>query len=294
MRNRLQTACSHTGLPASGAQLLHHYANAVWLLPEHPAIIRITDSAFAHQKATTNIAVCRWLVQHQQFPATAPLTTDVIPLDEHAVATVWTYYPQPPDLSPTSTDLAGLLRQLHALPSPPFELPRWTALTSLEGVLRDTTRPIAIDDSDRRWLLQRIDYLRDELARLDWRLGDGHIHGDAWAGNLLWNDTANPRTVLLGDWDSVSWGPREVDLIPTWHAATRFGRGQQWSDDFAAEYGYDLAQWSGLPTLFAIRDLVQLVALLRQVPRRPGLAGALRQRLSDIRTAHGTAVWKSF
>jgi hypothetical protein len=43
--------------------------------------------------------------------------------------------------------------------------------------------------------------------------------------------------------DSVSNGPREVDLIPTWHAAARYGRDETWIQAFVAEYGYDLRDW---------------------------------------------------
>ena len=44
------------------------------------------------------------------------------------------------------------------------------------------------------------------------------IHGDAWWGNLL----RDGDRVVLADWDNVSTGPREIDLIPTLQAP-RFG-----------------------------------------------------------------------
>jgi hypothetical protein len=49
--------------------------------------------------------------------------------------------------------------------------------------------------------------------------------------------------VVLGDWDWVSIGPREIDLIPTWHAAARYGKGETWVSDFVHRYGYDLSSW---------------------------------------------------
>lgn len=58
------------------------------------------------------------------------------------------------------------------------------------------------------------------------------IHGDAWAGNLLSAPETSPIGAVLGDWDWVSAGPREVDLIPTWHAAARYGKGASWVSDF--------------------------------------------------------------
>ncbi|MFN2494993.1 MAG: hypothetical protein ABR608_03660 [Pseudonocardiaceae bacterium] len=60
------------------------------------------------------------------------------------------------------------------------------------AVVRHRPAALVLDDADRDWLLQRIGEVRDELATLDWPLGYGLIHGDAWAGNLLWN---NPTTI---------------------------------------------------------------------------------------------------
>jgi hypothetical protein len=277
-----------------GAQLLHYYANAVWLLPQHPAIARVTYSALAHHKAEVNVAVCQYLVNQHRFPATVPLAADIIDIDEHTAVTFWTYYPQPVDVLPDSAHLGHLLRRLHALPRPPLDLPEWRALASLELVLRDTARPIAIGDADRRWLLDRIEQVRHDLAELDWPLGYGLIHGDAWAGNLLWKISSKTRAVVLGDWDSTCWGPREIDLIPRWHAATRYGRGAEWAAAFADAYGQDLTRWSGFYTVLAMRDLTQLVALLRRVPHQPELAESLRQRLTGIKSGDTTAVWHAY
>lgn len=251
-------------------------------------------SELAHHKARFNVAVCEWLVDQHNFSATAPLSTEVVEVDAHTAATFWTYYPQQNGAPPNSADLGQLLRRLHGLPRPPLELPEWRALTSLELVLRDTRRAAAVSHADRRWLLDLIEQVRHDLAALDWPLGHGLIHGDAWAGNLLWNTDSAPRTAVLGDWDSTCWGPREVDLIPSWHAAIRYGRGPDWARAFAAAYGYDLAGWSGFDTLFAMRDLVQLVALLRRVPQQPDLAAALRQRLDGIKSGDTAAVWRAY
>ena len=122
-------------------------------------------------------------------------------------------------------------------------------------------------------------------------LGAGLIHGDARAGNLLWDTTqATAGRCLLGDWDGLSRGPREIDLIPTRHAATRYGRGPAWAEAFTAANGYDLASWSGYPLLSRMRDLVQLTGPLRRT--RPGTVfeDVLRQRLAGIR-ARDTSTW---
>ncbi len=95
---------------------------------------------------------------------------------------------------------------------PETELQRWTALESLHAALLEHNAVCVISDEEQTWLLSRIDEIRKELSELDWPLGIGLIHGDAWAGNLLWDNRMNPARPILGDWDWdwVSIGPREA------------------------------------------------------------------------------------
>lgn len=110
--------------------------------------------------------------------------------------------------------------------------------------------------------------------------------------NLLWSSsTPRPDDVVLGDWDRVAYGPREVDLVPTWHAARRYGKGSDWTRQFIGEYGHDLAYWSGLPTLLAMRDLVQVSGPLRRAPQSAPHARALRQRVHSLRAGDTSTVW---
>ncbi|HET8684793.1 MAG TPA: phosphotransferase [Micromonosporaceae bacterium] len=165
--------------------------------------------------------------------------------------------------------------------------------TSLSAVLDEPQATRNLTDADLRWLRHRVEQVRAQVASLDSPLGCGLIHGDAWAGNLLWHTAAGPGAAVLGDWDWVATGPREVDLIPTWHAAARYGRGDQWTRDFARIYGYNLATWGGFSTLLAMRDLVQLTGPLRRAIDHPQFATALQQRLNDIRSGDLQATWKA-
>jgi hypothetical protein len=285
----LHESCRRAGLNVRDANLIHHYTNAVFHLPAENAVARITvrDS---HPHAVTAHQLCAWLVHEHDYPATRPLPDVPAVTIAESIVTFWVYYPQPIPAPPaTSSHLGSLLRRLHDLPDPPHPLPDWRPLTSLEATLR-TVGDDVLPDADRAWLLAEVIDTRARLAALDWPLGTGLIHGDAWAGNLLWDTTAGVRRCLLGDWDGLSRGPREIDLIPTWHAATRYGRGPAWAEAFTAAYGYDLAGWDGYPLLSRMRDLVQLTGPLRRT--RPGTVfeDVLRQRLAGIR-ARDTSTW---
>lgn len=295
LRQALTVACDRAHLDAREARLIHHYSNAVYLLPREKAVARIMSGPRAVRRAQKATAVTGWLVS-QGFAATAPLAgVPAVELNSSMAATFWIYYPQPAGRTePTSAHLGRLIRQLHEAPMSPMLLEEWRPLRSLESSVRDPASLQVLSQADRDWLLGHIADVRADLAALDWPLGNGLIHADAWAGNLLWDAAVGPDAVVLGDWDSVCYGPREVDLIPSWHAAQRFGRGRAWADAFAETYGYDLSLWPGFETLCAMRDLIQLISPLRRAAHESVLARALQQRLRGIRSGDVDEVWQAF
>ncbi len=292
LADALTTACTHNGLDAAGAELIHHYSNAVYLLPAVPAIARIATGDDAARLRITQ-TVTAWLGD-EGFGATIPLPgTELVEIDHTTCVTFWTHYPQPDaqHAKPlNSRHLGSLIKALHSTGKPPTELADWTPLESLDRALKSPAASKALSPENLDWLTHYVADVRDELAELTWPLGHGLIHGDAWAGNLLWDTTTDPAKPILCDWDSVSRGPREVDLIPTWHAATRYGRDEAWIQAFIDRYGYDLRDWDGYNTLIAMRDLAQLPGPIRQHPK-PAYADALRQRLTAIRTSDLTNNW---
>jgi hypothetical protein len=289
----VRQASAIAGLDTADARLIHNYSNAVYLLPAEKAVARVTHGREAAGRIAQSLAVTRWLVQ-ERFPATEPLAGAGPVTVGNAVISFWTYYPQPDPPAPfTSAQLATLLRLLHDAAPPPLPLRPWIPLDSLEATIQDPVLSAALADNERAWIITRISETRAKIAGLDWPLGQGLIHGDAWAGNLLSSAHARPAGVVLGDWDWVSTGPREVDLIPTWHAAVRYGRTARWVSDFVDHYGYDLAQWDGYPVLMAMRDLVQLSGPIRRARDSEPHRRALRQRLNDLRSEDTTSTWNA-
>lgn len=288
----LAIACQHNGLDPAAARMIHHYSNAVYLLPAVPAIARIATGANP-ARLRVNQTVTDWLGE-QGVAATTPLPgTELVEVDDTTTVTFWTYYPQPdrgttPQL--TSGHLGTLIKQLHQTGAPPTELADWKALESLERALGSAAAATALTPAEQDWLRGQVIDTRAELAELTWPLGHGLIHGDAWAGNLLWDITTRPNRPVLCDWDSVSNGPREVDLIPTWHAASRYGRDELWIQAFVDQYGYDLRNWNGYDALLRMRDLAQLPGPIRRSASPPH-AAALRQRLTAIQRGDRAATW---
>lgn len=291
---QLVTACEQRGVDPAGARLLHNYSNAIFHLPAQDALVRITVGAADYDQVRLTQIITGWLARTHRFPATAPYkSVEPVRLEGGTVASFWEYHQQPETLTYTSADLADLLRRLHCVDDSgrPSGIREWHPLRSLETALADDIPESVLSAEDLLWLRQEIATVRKELSEIDWELTPGLIHGDAWAGNLLADSSS--RGLLLGDWDWVSIGPREVDLVPTWHAARRYGRDATWTRQFADTYGYDLGASPGFETLMRMRDFMQLTGPLRHSATQPRYLEALRQRLNGIRSGDRVEPWKT-
>src|SRR5207249_3640849 len=168
-----------------------------------------------------------------------------------------------------------------------YHLPAAGAVARVAVLAPGTVTRLATSIQVTRWLAQvgfpaveplpgaQLLAAYDHLA---FALPAGLIHGDAWRGNLL----RDGRRVVLADWDSVSTGPRETDLIPTLQAP-RFGLPDHQRDEFIAAYGHDIRAWHGYPILREIRELSTLSAILRDGHANPAARHELAVRLRSIR-----------
>lgn len=278
----LAQACRQFGTSSAGARTLRRHSNAVYLLPSENAVVRIKPEAA--ERSTRAVRVARWLVDND-FPATAPLDVDQPFVQGPWTATAWCNYPQDDRPSPPPERLGELLRRLHDLPGPLFELPPYRPLTSLGEELRLSLGHLPA--GDLTWLTARREELLGAYEHLEFPLDRGMIHGDAYPGNVLWDGDR----VALGDWDEVAVGPRELDLANTYQGV-RFGCTQAQLSAFAEAYGYDLARWPGLAVLRSLRDLHTLSAYLRR--SRHGDDKATREvcrRIASLRQGDPTARW---
>lgn len=280
----LTAVAAHLDTPAADGTLVRHHGTQVWLLPRAHAIVRIMATAHTDAAQRALILTC-WL-HDQGLPVTEPLV-DTLFVHQDQVATVWHYYPQPAEAAPSPVDLGHLLAQLHRLGPPPpslrTTLPEFAPLAPLNATLDHTTTLPPELTAD---LKARTKDLLAAYAELTFPLGAGLIHGDAWLGNVLYNNQGTP---ILGDWDECAHGPRELDLANLWQGR-RFGRTPAELDAFSRAYGYDLSTWEGMDVLTRIRDLHTLGSYVRAADR--GDTAARDQLLHRIATLdETTASW---
>ncbi|MBP2706707.1 aminoglycoside phosphotransferase family protein [Microbispora sp. RL4-1S] len=275
----LAEACRQAGLSSTGARLLRSVANVVYHLPTEGVVVRLAEATTPGKldRLVTSLKVTRWL-HEQGFPVIRPLDVRQPIAAEGCLATFWYYEEGGPSggAEHDPAPLGVLLRWLHALPSVPFALPTYDPFG---GIRRAVHASLVIGDDERTWLLDRCAGLEETYyERLDFALPYGLIHGDAHRGNLI----RTPERLLLCDWDSVSAGPREIDLVPTLQGV-RFGLSEEQRSGFVRAYGGDIRRWPGYPVLRDIRELQTLTAVLRNAHRDPAAEEELRHRLASLR-----------
>ena len=274
----LRSSTERCGLDPRGAQLLRSFASAAYHLPAADAVARIAPIASPDKAArlATSVNVTRWLAD-TGFPTVEPLLVDQPVIADGYAVTFWRYLPQESP-APGPADLARLLRKLHQMAPPPVPLPGYRPLVSVRRAIESSH---VIDEDERAWLSNRCDELLAAYDRLSFPLPAGVIHGDAWRGNLL----RDGSRVVLADWDEVSTGPREIDLVPTLQG-TRFGLSEPERDAFIAAYGHDIRGWDGYSVLREIRELSTTTALLRDGNAIEVAQRELQVRLCSIRTGN--------
>jgi hypothetical protein len=281
----VRSSAERCGLDPRGVRLIRLFATAVYHLPAADAVARVAPvtSADTVARLATSVQVTRWLISIG-FPTVEPLPIDQPVVDGSCAVTLWRYLPQEGP-APVPADLGRLLRILHRLGPSPVSLPVYRPLVSVRQAIESSQ---AIDEDDRAWLRNRCEQLLDAYDQLSFPLPAEMIHGDAWQGNLL----RDGLRVVLADWDAVSTGPGEIDLIPTLQG-TRFGLPEDQRDAFIAAYEYDIRSWDGYPVLRDIRELSTTSALLRDGHANDAAKHELQIRLRSLRSGDNR-LWTSF
>ncbi|WP_063043823.1 phosphotransferase enzyme family protein [Nocardia pseudovaccinii] len=290
-RDVLIIACERAGLNHGDAQLIRAHSNAVYLLPGESAVVRISGNEHRGLRARASLEITRWLAAHG-VPVTEPLIDEPIEVGD-ATVTMWRYYPQEARGEPPMRALGAILARLHDLPEPPFDLPDYPPLAGFLATLAEPEFQQVLTADDLSWLGARAHHLLDQYRTLASRLGTGLIHGDPYAGNTLWDGSDR---VILGDWDEVSTGPRELDLVTASHDI-RFGASEEELTEFFDAYGValnDFRAWEGADILFAMRDLHTLSGYIRRAARADiPAARELEHRLYTLRNPTDRALWHS-
>jgi Ser/Thr protein kinase RdoA (MazF antagonist) len=282
----LRAACEVAGLDSRGAHLLRLGTNANYRLAAHPVMVRISPGRM--EEVQKEIDVARWLAGNN-FPASRIAEDIRQPLQlDGRIVTFWKLIEHHRD--PASvTDIARLLYELHQLPEPHgFTLPLFDPFAHTMQRLES-----AGDNRDACFLRDRFEPLREQYEKLEFALPRGVIHGDAHGENALRDRSGK---VVLLDFESCSWGPREWDLGVLAMRYQPFGwiSEDEYRGCVAAYKGFDVTEWDGYPVLTRIRELSMTTWLLQKASQSPEHAAELRERMADLRDDAAPRRWRAF
>lgn len=280
----LDAACDSVGLNGDGARVLYDRANTVYKLARQPIVARLRYAPRLSpwlERLSVSVSVTAWL-STLGFPAVRPLDVEQPVTARGYIVTFWHYLDATGPPWEDVGSLGVLLRELHQLAAPALRLPPASPLGSLPD---DTQRCPWLTESQRLWLLSRYQDLRRQYDASAWALGCGLIHGDAYPENLI---HTRDRAVL-SDWDSVSYGPREQDIVPT-SIRYRFGRPESEWRDFCAAYGVVPADLPGLNVLRQMRELRTLGPYIRTTDH-PQAQAEVTRRITDLMTGTQHEPW---
>ncbi|MHB9858231.1 phosphotransferase enzyme family protein [Streptomyces sp. YIM S03343] len=268
---------------ARDARLLALGENAVFAAGD--LVVKVGRDAELLDRARRELAVTVWLAG-AGVPAVRAADPEPRLVEGHPV-TVWQRLPDP--VRPAEPqDLAHLLRQVHALPAPPFPLPPRDLLGGVERWLR--LAGDAIPPADAAYLRARRDTYAAAAASLTPHLPPGPIHGDALPRNVH----ITPDGPVLMDLETFSTDLREHDLVVMTLTRDRYGLPPESYAAFTKAYGWDVSDWDGCETLRAARETASCAWVAQHTPTNPRALTEFTRRVASLRTADETVRWHSF
>ncbi|WP_314174902.1 aminoglycoside phosphotransferase family protein [Streptomyces winkii] len=283
---RARALLAAAGEPAGDAELLALGENAV-LAPGSPEgdVVRIGRDPSLLPRAERELRVAAWL-EEREVPAVRAARPGVAVVEGHPV-TFWRRLPESVrDAVPA--DLAGLLRLVHALDAPPFELPRRDLLSGVERWLR--LAGDAVPPADAEYLRARRDDFDAAIAELTPVLPPGPLHGDALPRNVH----VGPDGPLLLDLETFSDDLREHDLVVLALSLDRYGLEEAAYSGFVRAYGWDVREWPGCAVLRGARETAACAWVAQHAPGNPAAAREFTRRVASLRQTDAAARWYAF
>ena len=272
-------------LPAAAgeARLLALGENAVFAAGD--LVVKVGRDAELLDRARRELDIALWLAE-AEVPAVRVAEPKPLLVAGHPV-TVW--HRMPDAVRPAEPrDLAELLRVVHALPSPSFDLPPRELLGGVERWLR--LAGDAIDPADAAYLRERRDGFAAAAAALTPHLPRGPIHGDALPRNVH----VGPDGPVLVDLETFSADLREHDLVVMALSRDRYGLPEAAYDNFTEAYGWDVREWEGCSVLRGARETASCAWVAQHAPSNPQALAEFERRVASLRDGDETVRWYPF
>ncbi|MDT0482532.1 phosphotransferase enzyme family protein [Streptomyces doebereineriae] len=266
-----------------GARLLALGENAVFAAGD--LVVKVGRDAELLDRARRELDIAVWLAE-AGVPAVRAAEPKARLVEGHPV-TLW--HRLPDAVRPAEPrDLAELLRVVHALPKPSFDLPPRELLGGVERWLR--LAGDAIDPADAAYLRERRDGFAAAAAAVTPHLEPGPIHGDALPRNVH----VGPDGPVLVDLETFSSDLREHDLVVMALSRDRYGVPAEAYAAFTSAYGWDVREWEGCSVLRGARETGSCAWVSQHAPTNPQALAEFERRVASLRDGDETVRWYSF
>jgi Ser/Thr protein kinase RdoA (MazF antagonist) len=276
-----RTVLGSLGAPDAETVLARFGQNALYAVPELRLLLRVARPTTAPKKITRMVAFARAL-SAAGMPTALPADRSDIEqpiILPGGIVSLWDLYDVDPGCQVSPADLGGMLRRFHDTAAPLEDLVEpWEPLAMIRARLAAAERD-GIDGALLEPLLGQLQFLESALPDLVSRLGVGVIHGDAHFGNVLCLPGHDLRII---DFDEISIGPREWDLVPALVTRRRFTMSATDYRSFVDGYGYDISTSPDALTFIALREMGMTTWLLQQYGADDLIDAEIRHRIATI------------
>ncbi len=283
-RRAATAMCEQAGLRGSDLELLRFGSNAVFGVDEGH-VLRVMRPTTSEADVRRETDLVREFVR-LDIPAVRLADIPAQPLRAlGCLGTIWERLEEP-DQGNLHSQLGQLVRIFHQCTGGlRVPLEPWRQLASSDRRLvarRDHYAP-----EDVTMLTRWSERIATELDQVKPALPAGVIHGQAEIGNVL----SRAGQPVLIDFEQVSIGPREWDLVHTAVVVTRFGRPEQCYRDFADAYGFDVRSWDGYETHRRLWELCATTWLMQHDHGDHKIAREIKVRLGTWRDDNPDTRW---
>lgn len=282
-RRTAAVMCGQVGLPRSDLDLLRFGSNAVFGV-DKAHVLRVMRPGTSEADVQREIDL---IGEFDRLDIPTVRLSDVAqPLKAlDCLGTVWERLAEPHQDN-VYRALGRLMRLFHQRTAGlRVPLEPWRQLALSDRRLIGCRQHYAPEDV--RMLTQWSERIACKLDQVPPVLPAGAIHGQAEVGNVLFR-TGQP---VLIDFEQVSLGPREWDLVHTAVVVTRFGRPEQRYRDFADAYGFDVRTWNGYQTHRRLWELCATTWLMQHDRRSCRVSEEIEVRLQTWRDDDPDARW---
>ena len=267
--------------------------NAIYHLPTLNLVFRVHHPSKSHQDVQLEVDTANYL-NKQQFNSISisDAYSDIYQYQD-IYLTVWNYLAgekRPLDLA---SEFGKLIKQFHKVMSlPGFQdcyhsgLSEFNPLQLIHQRINLLHTLPSIDDSILHILNSEYHDLLGQADNIDFLFPKGPIHGDAHTANVIWSK----GEMFLLDYENISYGYRDNDLIPFCVIAKRF-KPETKVEKFLQSYQPGLSLAAIDNRLIRIRELFMLSWLCQSIGKNETSDKEIKHRLHTVQAKEDEVLW---